>query len=138
MVGFAHARDVGVLVLPIHQGKLTSNVLYERLKITDDFDTRGRADFKSNVVAVLFSYGITDQISVAVKGGTFIDPQVTAQGSQWESRAGDLYGFDLYNEVFPATELKAGIQLSAGVTGFQVPLDRTNVSSGTWQTMAPK
>jgi hypothetical protein len=27
-----------------------------------------------------------------------------------------------------------GVQLSGGVTGFQVPLDRTNVS-GTWQTI---
>ncbi len=119
------ARDLGVLVLPVHEGKLTSSLLYEHLKVTDDFDTRGRADFKSNVAGASFSYGITDQVSVALKGGTFIDPRVEAQGNAWESRAGYFYGFDFYNEVFPSTPgLKPGIQLSGGVAGFQVPFDR--------------
>jgi hypothetical protein len=135
MAGFVHARDLGVLVLPIHQGKLTSSLLYENLSIQDDFGSRGRVDFKSNVVGAQFSYGITDQVAVAVKGGSFVDPKVEAQGSTWESRAGYLYGIDLYNEVFPATPgLRPGIQLSGGVTGFDVPLDRTNVR-GTWQTI---
>jgi len=135
LAGLVHARDLGVLVLPVHQGKFTSSLLYENLKIQDDFDTRGRVDFKSNVVGAQFSYGITDQIALGIKGGTFVNPQADAQGSQWESRAGYLYGIDLYNEVFPATPgYRPGIQLSAGVTGFQVPFDRTNVS-GSWQTV---
>lgn len=132
------ARDLGVLVLPIHEGKWTSSLLYEHLKLTDDFDTRGQGDFTSNVAGAQVSYGITDQIAVSIKGGSLIDPQEDAQGSQWQSRAGYLYGIDLYNEVFPATPgLIPGIQLSGGVTGFQVPLDRTNVS-GSWQTIDQK
>jgi len=122
-----HAQDLGVLVLPIHQGKLTSSLLYEHLKETDDFDARGRADFTSNVSGAQFSYGITDTVAVAVKGGVLINPQMDAQGSQWQSRAGYIYGADLYNEVFPATPgWIPGVQLSGGATGFQVPLDRTN------------
>ena len=120
-----HARDLGVLVLPVHEGKFTSSLLYGHLKLQDDFDTRGRADFKSDVAGASFSYGITDQVAVAVKGGTLIDPRVEAQGNAWESRAGYLYGIDLYNEVFPATPgWMPGVQLSGGVTGFQVPFDR--------------
>jgi hypothetical protein len=135
--GGAYARDLGVLVLPIHQGKLTSSLVYENFKIQDDFDTRGRVDFKANATGAIFSYGITDQIAVAVKGAALVDPEVDGQGSAWESRAGYLYGIDLYNEVFPATEFRPGLQLSGGVTGFQVPLDRTNVG-GTWQTIDQK
>ena len=75
MAGFVHARDLGVLVLPIHQGKLTSSLLYENLSIQDDFDSRGRADFKSSVAGAQFSYGITDQVAVAIKGGSFVNPQ---------------------------------------------------------------
>jgi len=134
MTGFVHARDLGLLVLPIHQGKLTSSLLYENLKIQDDFDSRGRVDFKSNAVGAQLTYGITDQVAVGIKGATLVNPQADAQGSQWESRAGYLYGVDLYNEIFPATPgLRPGIQLSGGATGFQAPFDRTNVS-GTWQT----
>src|SRR5437879_1644585 len=135
--GVVYARDLGVLVLPIHKGRLTSSLVYENLKIQDDFDTRGRADFMANAVGAIFSYGITDQIALAVKGGALVDPRVEAQGSAWESRAGYLYGMDLYNEVFPATKLRPGVQLSGGATGFQVPLDRSNVS-GTWQTIDQK
>ena len=121
----AQARDLGVLVLPVHQGKWTSSLVYENLKFQDDFNTRGRADFKSQVAGAVFSYGLTDQIAIALKGGTLVDPRIEAQGSAWESRAGYLYGLDLYNEVFPATPgWRPGIQLSGGVTGFQVPFDR--------------
>ena len=129
-----------MLVLPVHQGKWTSSLLYENLSIQDDFDTRGRVDFKSSVAGAQFSYGITDQVAIAVKGGTFVDPRVEAQGSAWESRAGYLYGIDLYNEVFPATPgFRPGIQLSGGVSGFQVPLDRTNYTTdGTWQLIDQK
>jgi len=132
---------LGVLVLPVHQGKFTSSLLYENLSIQDDFDSRGRTDFKSSVAGAQFSYGITDQVAVAIKGGSFVNPKVEAQGSTWESRSGYLYGIDLYNEVFPATPgLRPGIQLSGGVTGFQVSLDRTNVPdqsdpNGTWHTI---
>jgi hypothetical protein len=91
-------------------------------------------DFKSSVVGAQFSYGITDQVAVAIKGGSFVNPEVKAQGSQWESRSGYLYGIDLYNEVFPATPgFIPGIQVSGGATGFEVPLDRTNATTdGTW------
>ena len=76
-------------------------------------------------VGAQFSYGITDQVAVAIKGGVLVNPRVEAQGSQWESRSGYLYGIDLYNEVFPATPgWIPGVQLSGGVTGFQVPFDR--------------
>lgn len=134
------AQDLGVLVLPIHQGKLTSSLLYENLKESDDFDTRGRGDFTAQASGAQFSYGLTDQIAVSVKGATLIDPQENIQGSQWQSRAGYLYGIDLYNEVFPATPgWIPGIQLSGGVTGFQVPLDRTNdTMDGSWQTIDQK
>ena len=125
------AADLGVLVLPVHQGKLTSSVLYEHLKTKDDFDSRGKGDFTAHVSGAQFSYGITDQIAVSLKGGVLIDPQEDIQGAQWHSRAGYLYGLDLYNEVFPATQSwMPGVQLSAGVTGFQVPFDRI-LSGGT-------
>ena len=136
---FSCARDLGVLVLPVHQGKWTSSLLYEDLKIQDDFDSRGRVDFKSSIVGSQVSYGINDQIAIAVKGGTFVDPRVEAQGNVWESRAGYLYGVDLYNEVFPATSgSRPGIQLSGGASGFQVPLDRTNSRDGTWKAVDQK
>ena len=116
---------MGVLVLPVHEGKFTSSLLYENLKVQDDFDDRGRADFKSQAVGTSFSYSITDQIAVAVKGASLINSRVEAQGNAWESRSGYLYGIDLYNEVFPATPgWIPGIQLSGGVTGFLVPFDR--------------
>ena len=129
-----------MLVLPVHQGKWTSSLLYEHLKIQDDFDTRGRVDFKSSVAGGQISYGITDQVAFAIKGGTFVDPRVEAQGGAWESRAGYMYGADLYNEVFPATPgLRPGLQISGGASGFQVPLDRTNFTTdGTWVTIDQK
>lgn len=129
VVNNVSARDLGVFVLPIHKGSLTSSLVYEHLKLEDDFNTRGRATFKANVVGALFSYGVTDTISVAVKGGTIVDPRIEAQGNAWESRAGYLYGADLYNEVFPSTDLRPGVQLSAGVTGFQLPIDRADVNN---------
>jgi hypothetical protein len=131
------ARDLGVLIQPIHQGKWTSSLLYEDLKVGEDFDARGHVDFKSQVSGAQFTYGLTDQLSVGVKGGVLVDPQEEAQGSQWQSRAGYLYGVDLYNEVFPATSYRPGVQISGGVSGFQVPLDRTNLS-GSWQTIDQK
>ena len=130
----SQARDLGILSLPVHQGKWTSSVLYEYSKVRDDFDSRGRADFTSSLVGAQFGYGITDQLAVAVKGGALVDPQEEAQGSRWESRAGYLYGMDLYNEVFPATAVKPGVELNAGVSGFLIPLDRTNVG-GRWQAV---
>ena len=136
VAGFVHARDLGVLVLPIHEGKFTTSLLYENLKLTDDFDARGRADFTAQAAGAQVSYGITDTVALSVKGAELIDPQEDAQGSQWQSRAGTLYGIDLYNEVFPATPgWRPGVQLSGGVTGFQVPLDRTNSVTGSWQTI---
>src|SRR5690242_19888438 len=79
------ARDLGVLALPVHQGKWTSSLLYEYLKVREDFDTRGRADFTGHVVGSQFSYGITDQVALAINGGVLVDPQEDAQGSQWQS-----------------------------------------------------
>jgi hypothetical protein len=125
-----HARDFGVSVPPIHKGKFTSSLLYEYLKVHEDFDSRGRSDFKSQVVGSQFTYGITDVLAVGIKGGVLVDPQVDAQGSQWESRAGYLYGVDLYNEIFPATGYRPGIMGSIGATGFQAPLDRVMDPSG--------
>jgi len=136
-LGFA--RDLGVLLQPIHQGKFTSSILYEHLKVHDDFNTRGRVDFNTNVAGAEFTYGITDQIAIGLKGGSTFDSRVDAQGSQWKSSYGSLYGIDLYDEIFPATPgWQPGIQVSGGVSGFQIPLDRTNVSSGTWQTIDQK
>ncbi len=123
----SYARDLGVLVLPIHKGRITSSLVYEHLKVEDDFETRGETVFKSHVVGALFSYGLTDTVSVALKGGSILEPRVEAQGDAWESRAGYLYGIDLYHEVFPSTPLRPGVQLSGGVTGFLVPLDRADV-----------
>src|SRR5262249_6462798 len=80
-----YARDLGVLIQPIHEGKFTSSLLYENLKVKDDFKTRGRADSTAHVAGAQFTYGITDQIAVGFKGGTMIDPQIDAQGIQWQS-----------------------------------------------------
>jgi hypothetical protein len=126
-----YARDIGFSVPSIHAGKFTSSVLYEHLKVREDFDTRGKADFRSDAVGSQFTYGVTDQLAVGVKGGVLVDPRVNAQGTEWQSRAGYLYGFDLYNEIFPATEYWPGVHGSLGVTGFQVPLDRQLMSDGT-------
>ena len=126
-----YTRDFGVLIPSIHAGKLTSSVLYEYLKVREDFDTRGRAEFKSQVVGSQFTYGVTDQLAVSAKGGVITDPQEEAQGTKWQGSAGYLYGLDLYNEVFPATGYWPGVQASAGATGFQVPLDRQLNSDGT-------
>jgi len=69
MAGTVYARDLGVLVMPVHQGKMTSSLLYEHLKSKDDFDSRGRADFMAHVAGAEFTYGITDQLAVGIKGG---------------------------------------------------------------------
>jgi hypothetical protein len=119
------ARDLGVLIQPIHQGKFTSSLLYEYLKVTDDFDIRGQADFTGQVAGAELTYGITDQIAIGLKGGTILDPKVKTQGTEWKSRSGYLYGLDIYDEVFPATPgWTPGVQVSGGVTGYQVPLDQ--------------
>ncbi len=127
---FVYARDLGVLVPPVHKGKVTSSVLYEYLKVREDFENRGKADFRSHVTGAQFTYGIDDRTSVSLKGGVLIDSQEEAQATRWQSRAGYLYGIDLYNEVFPATELRPGVQVSAGVSAFQVPFDRVISSTG--------
>lgn len=111
-------------MFPVHEGKFSSSLLFENLKVREDFDSRGIADFKSNVVGSQFSYGLSNQLSAAIKGGAIIDPLEKAQGSEWQGRAGYLYGFDIINEVFPATDVQPGVQLSGGITGFQVPFDR--------------
>jgi len=126
----SQARDFGVFVPAIHAGKLTSSVLYEHLKVDEDFNTRGKADFTSQVVGPQFTYGITDQIAVAVKGGVLVDPEEDVQGSQWKGHSGYLYGLDLYNEVFPATGVRPGVQASIGASGFSVPFNRLVDSSG--------
>ena len=85
--GTAYPRDLGVLVLPVHQGKWTSSVLYEHLKLRDDFDTRGRVDFKSDVIGAQFNYGITDQI--ALLGLSNLQLRTTGSGiavMDWASR----------------------------------------------------
>lgn len=125
------ARDFGVSVPTIHKGKFTSSVLYEHLKVREDFDARGGADFTSHVVGSQFTYGMTDQWAAGLKGGVLIDPEEEAQGTTWKGRAGYLFGFDLYNEIFPATGVWPGVQVSGGVTGFHVPLNQTIDSAGT-------
>jgi hypothetical protein len=126
-----YARDFGVSIPPVHKGKLTSSALYENLKVREDFNIRGEADFESHVAGAQFTYGITDQIAASVKGGVLINPQEEAQGTRWEGRAGYLYGIDLYNEIFPATEYRPGVMISGGATGFLVPLDRQLNADGT-------
>jgi hypothetical protein len=117
------ARDFGVSAPTIHKGKFSSSLLYEYLKVEDDFDARGRADFKSDVVGSQFTYGITDQLAAGIKGGVLIDPQQEAQGATWKGRVGYLYGFDLHSEVFPATGVWPGVMVSGGVTGFMTPFN---------------
>jgi len=133
-----HARDFGVLMYPIHEGKFTSSVLYEYLKVNEDFDSRGKVDFKSQVVGSQFTYGVTDQVAVAVKGGVLVDPEEDAQGSTWQGRAGYLYGLDLYNEVFPATGYWPGLQASVGASGFQEPLTQSNIGGNGFQPVDQK
>ena len=127
----SHARDFGVMLPSIHEGKWTSSVLYEHLKVQEDFDSRGTADFTSQVVGSQFSYGLTDVLALALKGGVLIDPKEETQGSQWKGRAGYLYGIDLYNEVFPATGYRPGVQASIGATGFMTPFNQIVDQSGT-------
>jgi hypothetical protein len=117
----SQARDFGVLLPPIHQGKFTSSVLYEHLKVREDFNTRGKADFTSHVVGTQFTYGLSDVLAVGIKGGALVDPKEEAQGSEWIGSAGYLYGIDLFNEVFPATNVHPGIMASMGATGFMAP-----------------
>ena len=50
------ARDFGLLVPTIHQGKFTSSLLYEHLKVSEDFNIRGEADFKSQIRIAHFEY----------------------------------------------------------------------------------
>jgi hypothetical protein len=128
-----HARDFGVYIPSIHAGKLTSSVLYEYLKVNEDFDNRGRVDFKSHAAGAQFTYGINDKLALSLKGGLLIDPEEAAQGSRWTGHSGYLYGIDLYHEVFPATGVWPGIQGSVGATGFQVPL--THLESGGTTTL---
>lgn len=116
-------------MLPIHKGSLTSSLVYDHFKLEDDFNTRGRAVFKAHAVGAVFSYGVTDTVAVAVKGATIVNSRVEAQGNAWESRAGFLYGLDLYNEVFPSTELRPGVVISGGLSQYQVPLTRADVNS---------
>lgn len=110
--------------MPIHAGKVTSSLLYSHIRGDESFASRGEADFASDAVGAVFSVGINNQWAFAVKGAALIGPQEEAQGARWEGRAGYLYGLDVYNEVFPATGYRPGVQFSAGMTGFQVPLDR--------------
>jgi hypothetical protein len=123
------ARDFGVSYPTIQKGKFSSSLLYSYIKVEDDFDARGRADFKSHVVGSQFAYGITDTMGVSVKGGALVDPEEEAQGATWKGSAGYLYGFDLYNEVFPATGVWPGVMVSAGMTGFMAPFSSVVGSS---------
>ncbi len=125
------ARDFGVSLPTVQKGKFSSSLLYEHLKVRDDFDARGKSDFRSQVVGSQFNYGITELMGVSLKGGVLVDPETTAQGTRWQGRAGYLYGFDLYNQIFPATSVWPGVQVSGGVTGFHVPLNQTIDSAGT-------
>jgi len=127
---FSHARDFGVSVPSIHQGKLTSSVLYQYLKVNEDFDTRGKADFKGQIVGSQFTYGISDQLAIGIKGGVILDPREEAQGTRWQGDTGYLYGLDLYNEIFPATGVWPGVLASVGAAGFRVPLNRTIDAAG--------
>lgn len=124
-----YARDLGVFVLPIHKGSLTSSLVYEHLKLEDDFNTRGRVTFKANVVGALFSYGITDSVSVAVK----VEPS-WIRGWRRKGMPGNLepgISMELIFTMrfFLRQSLRPGVQLSGGVTGFQLPIDRADVSN---------
>ena len=129
----ARAIDVGLSQVPIHKDSLATSLIYEHASLHDDFDTRGRATFKANVIGARCSYGLSDQLSLAVSGGSIVDPKVEAQGSTFRGGSGFIYGVDIYNEVFPATAYWPGIQLSLGASGFQTFFDRT-VSAGTSAT----
>jgi hypothetical protein len=118
------ARSFGVLKLPIHAGKLTSSVLYGHSKSQDDFEGRGVTDFRGNLVGSRLSFGLNDQISVSLDGGVIVDPSVNTQGDEWGSRNGHFFGINLQHEIFPATGVRPGVQLSAGLSRFFVPLDR--------------
>jgi hypothetical protein len=125
-----HARDFGLLFLPTHRGSFSHSLIYEHLKISDDFDTRGHTDFRAQVAGTQVTYGVSDRIAVAMKGGLLVEPEQRAQGSKWKSRAGYIYGIDLFNEVFPATSFRPGIQLSAGISSFYVPLNQLTYPGG--------
>jgi hypothetical protein len=125
------SRDFGLQVPVIHKGKFTSSALYEHLKVSEDFNIRGKADFKSHVVGSQFTYGITDQIAVGIKGGALVEAEQEAQGTTWRGGSGYLYGIDLYNEVFPATQYRPGVMVNAGVSQFRVPLTQKRDAAGT-------
>ena len=123
-VSVVQARDVGTLWQPVARGKFSATSLWSYFKLTDNFDVRGDVDVTGQVVGAQFAYGATDQISVALLGGSVLNPRHDAQNTQWEGRAGVLYGLQVYGQVLAPTGFYPGVQLSAGVNGFQIPLDR--------------
>src|SRR6185503_1159264 len=77
------------------------------------------------------TYGITDQIAVGIKGGALVEAEQEAQSTTWHGGSGYLYGIDLYNEVFPATQYRPGVMVTAGASQFRVPLTQTRDAAGT-------
>jgi hypothetical protein len=124
------AIDLGISQVSIHEKTLTSSLVYEHLKIEDNFDGRGRGFFHGHLVGARLAYGFSDQWAVGIYGANVLDLREEAQGSQWKGDSGFSYGLDVYNDVFPATSLWPGVQLSMGVSGFRLPLTRLESPSG--------
>jgi hypothetical protein len=126
----AQANEGSILYQPVRQGKFLSSLLYSNINSDIDFDTRGDVTFKSNTVGVQFGYGVTDRVSVALRGGSYVDPEVEATNGKYTGHSGYFYGIDLYDEIFPATGFAPGVQVQGGITGMQVSLQSLQGSAG--------
>jgi hypothetical protein len=124
------AIDLGVSQVSIHDKALMSSLIYEHLKIEDNFDDRGRGFFHGDLVGARLAYGISDRWGIGIFGANVLDLREEAQGSRWKGDSGYSYGLDVYNDVFPATSVWPGVQLSAGVSGFRLPFSQLVSPSG--------
>jgi hypothetical protein len=125
---FCLARDVGVVPLPFGQDNFNSSLLYTRVDEKDDFDARGIVRLKGNLVASEIGYSFLERSIISVRGGVLTEIEQSAQNAQWFSRAGYLFGAAFRHQVFPVTEYRPGLQLSASVSHFFMPLDRVDIA----------
>jgi hypothetical protein len=125
---FCAARDVGIVPLPFGEDKFSSSLLYSRIKQEDDFDTRGLVESKGNLFVSELAYAVFERSIVSVRGGVLTDVEQSAQNAKWLSRSGYLFGAAFRYQIFPVTDVRPGIQVSANVSRFYIPLDRVDVS----------
>jgi DNA-binding transcriptional ArsR family regulator len=95
---YARASELTLGSIPQTSAQWHTSVLYQQRKITDDFERRGKADFKANAVGFLVSYAVGDRSSVCFQGGSLIGVEQSSQGSTWRGRSGFFYGAAFDND----------------------------------------